>query len=159
MIPEPCALPILIVPLSTGGGLHRFHAQPKRTWSGKGCQEKGGTLRVACRCREGGVALHSLSLHCDPWSWQGPNQHWRGRLDDLSERLFFYTVVITFVIIPTEYLQWDRPLQTSFFHGYSDGQKNTLTKKWFIFFFCPNTVTTYVKSYTLYVIYAMLTPA
>lgn len=53
---------------------------------------------------------------------KGPFQHWRGRLDDLSERLFFYTVVTPFVIIP-EYLLSDRPLETRVFHGCSDGQK------------------------------------
>lgn len=41
-----------------------------------------------------------------------------------------------------------------FFHGYTDGQ-NTVTP----LFFGPNTVTAYDKSYTLYRIYAILTPA
>ena len=79
----------------------------------------------------GGGALHSLSLHCDPWPWQGPFQHWGGRLDDLSERLFFYTMVITFVIMPTENLHSLTDHLRRLFHGCSDGQKN---KK--VFFVC-----------------------
>lgn len=67
-------------------------------------------------------------------------------------------MVITFVIIPTEYLQSDRPLETSFFMDILMGRKYT-NKKTSSFFFCPNTVTAYVKSYTLYCIYAILTPA
>ena len=125
------ALPTLTVPLSTGGGLHWLHAQPERTWSGKGRQEEGGALRAACREGGGGDALHSLSLHCDPWPWQGPYQHWCGRLDDLSERLFFYTMVITFVIMPTENLHSLTDHLRRLFHGCSDGQKN---KK--VFFVC-----------------------
>lgn len=150
-----CISDPLNVLFSTGGGVHRFHAQSKRTWPGKSCEEERRALRAACR--EGAFALHSLSLHCDPWPWQGPYQHWHGRLDDLSKRLFFYTAVIIFVIIPTEYLQSDRPLETSFFTDILVGRK--YKDKKVIPFFCPNTVTAYVKSYTLYCIYAILNPA
>lgn len=134
--------------ISTGGRLYRFHAQPKRTRSGEGCQEEGGALRAACR--EGGVAL---SLHCDPWPWQGPYQHWCGRLDDANERLFFYTIVITFVIIPKEYVS--PSTRDLFFMETLMGEKQQQTNS---NRFCPNTVTAFVRSYTLYFIYAILTP-
>lgn len=69
--------------------------------------------------------------------------------------------------------QLDRPLETSFSWMFWWAEK---TKKWFCFvgfffiiiflwilffflFLCPNTVTAYVRSYTLYCIYAILTPA
>lgn len=84
----------------------------RRRWSGRRRSSEAG------RAGKGNVALHTLSLHCDPWPppplhphpQQGPYEHWRGRLDDLNERLFFYSRVITFVKTPTEYLQSDRPL-------------------------------------------------
>lgn len=97
-----------------GGGLHRLHAHSEGTWPGEGDQEEGGALSP------GNVALHTLSLHCDPWPpppQQGPYEHWRGRLDDLNERLFFYSRVITFVKTPTEYLESDRPLNPFVFLG------------------------------------------
>lgn len=69
-------------------------------------------------------------------------------------------MVITFVIIPTEYLQLDRPLETSFFMDILMGRKYTDKKCcFFCFVFFPDTVTAYMKSYTLYCIYAILTPA
>lgn len=69
-------------------------------------------------CREGErgtahfvIALWPLTFPLPhPHPQQGPYEHWRGRLDDLNERLFFYSRVITFVKTPTEYLQSDRPL-------------------------------------------------
>lgn len=45
-------------------------------------------------------------------------------------------MVITFVIIPTEYLQSDRPLETSFFMDILMGRKYT-NKKTSSFFFLP----------------------
>lgn len=149
-------------PLSTGGRLHGIHAQPKRTWPGKGCQEEGGALRPVCGEGGGGlgggggggcctaqfvIALWPLTLAraLSALTWE---TWWPQR------KAIFYTVVITFVIIPTEYLQSDRPLETSvFFMDILTGRKDTDTKKsdfiifsfLFVFFFCPNTVTAYVK--------------
>lgn len=60
-------------------------------------------------------------------------------------------------VITQQDRQW-ATTQDLFFHGYPDGQKI----QWFLFFlflFCPNTVTAYVKGYTLYCIYAMWSPA
>lgn len=80
---------------------------------------------------------------------RGPFERWHGRLWVKG----FYTSVIMFVSTQQR-TDSDRPLKTSFF---TDGQKI----QWFLFsfflflFFCPNTVTAYVKGYTLYCIYAM----
>lgn len=117
--------------VSTGGRLHGFHAQPKRTWPGKGCQAEGGALREA---RQGGGGWWGRrAMHCDPWAWQGPYQHWRGRLGDLSERLFFYTVVIPFVMIPEFWLS-EQPLETRIFSWTFWWAENTQMKKnkWFL---------------------------
>lgn len=67
---------------------------------------------------------------------------------------FLFYIVIMFVIIPTEYLQSDRPLETSFFMDILMEQNTNKTD-----YFCLYTVTAYMKSYTLYCIYAILAPA
>lgn len=83
--------------------------------------------------RAGRGTWHCTLCHCtvtlDPQ--QGPYQHWRGRLVDLSERLFFYSRVITFVIMPTEYLQSGRPLDTLFFMDLLMGRNDTDKTRWF----------------------------
>lgn len=128
---------------SAGGRLHRLHAQPQRTGSGEGRQEEGRALRTA---------TYRFGCHCtvtlDPW--RGPYEHWRGRLDDLSARLIFFYMSDFVCNNSTEDLQWSttRDLRAG----------NAVI---FLFFFCspPNTVTAYMKGYTLYCIYAMWSPA
>lgn len=138
----------------TGGGLHRLHAQPKGTWSGKGCQEEGGTLRRVHR--EG--ALHCTVCHCtvtlDPT--KGPISTDVGDLVTSMKGYFLYHgnhVCNNANRVPTV-----RPTTWDFFHGYTDGQKIHRQNTVIPLFFCPNTVTAYDKSYTLYCIYAILTP-
>lgn len=86
--------------LSTGGRLHWLHAQPARTGPGEGGEEEGGALRT-----RGGVGGE---LHCHCTVTLDPN---KGPISTdtgdkmTSEKGYFYTVMITFVIIPTEYLQ------------------------------------------------------
>lgn len=144
--------------LSTGGGLHGLHAQPKRTWSGKGCQEEGGTLRTACR--EGAlhctaqfvIALWPLTLAraLSALTWETWWPQWKA--------IFLYHG--NHVCNNTNRVPTVRPTTWDFFfHGYTDGQKIHRQNTVISFFFCPNTVTAYVKSYTLYCIYAILTPA
>lgn len=95
----------------------------------------------------GGVALHSLSLHCDPWPWQGPYRHWCGRLVDLNwKAIFLYHgdhVCNNTNRVPTARLT----TRDFFLHGYTDGQKrhrqNTVNS---FFSFCPHTVTEYGKA-------------
>lgn len=134
---EKYAVVIVTFLVFTGGRLHGFHAQLKRTRPGEGCQAEGGALREACgewggRRGVGGQCTVTLE------PGKGPFQHWRGRLDNLSERLFFYTVVTPFVIIP-EYLLSDQPLETRVFHGCSDGKKiHRRGKKEKVFLFLPN---------------------
>lgn len=132
-----------------GGGLHRLHAHSEGTWPGEGDQEEGGALSPAV---PGRGTWHCTLCHCTvtleppPTPQQGPYEHWRGRLDDLNERLFFYSRVITFVKTPTEYLESDRPLNPLvfflgfvfnsfvFFHGFPDGQNWHRQIRWFSFF-------------------------
>lgn len=72
----------------TGGRLHGFHAQLKRTRPGEGCQAEGGALREACGEWGGWRGVGGqCTVTLEPG--KGPFQHWRGRLDNLSERLFF----------------------------------------------------------------------
>ena len=98
------------VPLSTGGRLHRFHAQPQRT--GPGWQEEGGALRLVL----GEGALHCTVCHCtgtfDPG--EGPIRTDVGELTTSAKGYFF---------IPTEYLQSDQPL--FFFMDILMGRKYT----------------------------------
>lgn len=108
-------------------------------------------------CREGerGTAHFVIALWPltpPPSPQQGPYEHWRGRLDDLNERLFFYSRVITFVKTPTEYLESDRPLNPLVFFGgfvfnsfvffmdFLTGRTDT-DKYGDFLFFCPGTVT------------------
>lgn len=135
--------------MSSDGCLHRRKA------SGASCAASEGETRRRSAGRrkssEDGVAVRGLSLHCDPWPpGEGPVSADVG--DSIAWVKGFYTWVIMFVMTQQR-TDSDRPLKTCFF---TDGQKI----QWFLFFFffllfCPNTVTAYVKGYTLYCIYAM----
>lgn len=65
---EKYAVVIVTFLVFTGGRLHGFHAQLKRTRPGEGCQAEGGALREACGEWGGGVGWGAM--HCDPWAWQ-----------------------------------------------------------------------------------------
>lgn len=62
---EKYAVVIVTFLVFTGGRLHGFHAQLKRTRPGEGCQAEGGALREAC-----GEGVGWGAMHCDPWAWQ-----------------------------------------------------------------------------------------
>lgn len=73
---EKYAVVIVTFLVFTGGRLHGFHAQLKRTRPGEGCQAEGGALREACGEWGGGVgwggnALWPLSLAKGPFSTDG----------------------------------------------------------------------------------------
>lgn len=109
----------LFVMLSTGGGFHRVHAEPSRTWPGKGCEEEGGALRVACR--EG--TLHCTVCHCtvtlDPD--KGHISTDVGDLMTSAKGYFLYHG--DHVCNNTNRVPTVRPTTWCFFHGFSDGQK------------------------------------
>lgn len=134
---EKYAVVIVTFLVFTGGRLHGFHAQLKRTRPGEGCQAEGGALREACGEWGGGVgwggnALWPLSLAKGPFSTDS------GDSTTSAKGYFFYTVVTPFVIIP-EYLLSDQPLETRVFHGCSDGKKiHRRGKKEKVFLFLPN---------------------
>lgn len=136
------ALPTLTVPLSTGGGLHWLHAQPERTWSGKGRQEEGGALRAACR--EGGegrctaqfvIALWPLTLAraLSALMWE---TWWPQR-----KAIFLHHGDHVCNNANGEPTQFDRPLETSFswMFWWAEKQKSVFRLLFFfiiiIFFF------------------------
>lgn len=133
---EKYAVVIVTFLVFTGGRLHGFHAQLKRTRPGEGCQAEGGALREACGEWGGGVGWGAM--HCDPWDWQRALSALTGETRQPQRKAIFYTVVTPFVIIP-EYLLSDQPLETCVFHGCSDGKKiHRRGKKEKVFLFLPN---------------------
>lgn len=129
----------------------------RRTASRASCvTSEDETRRRSARRRknseDGHPPLH-LSLHCDPWplaralwalTWETRWPQWKA----------FFISVILFVITQQRTYS-HRPLETCF-HGYTDRQK----LQWFLLLLLllpppPNTVTAYVRGYTLYCIYAM----
>lgn len=115
--------------------------------------------------RRVGVALHSLSLHCDPWP---PTR----ALSALTWETWWPRWKVIFLycgdhVCNNTNRESDRPLETFsfffflFYFGYFDGYfwQAGNTPTYFFPLFLPKHCDCVCESYTLYCIYAILTPS